>query len=292
MKKPAALFFFFCWCLQLLAQQATTVAASVDKASILIGEPLQLTLQATFSKPHTPVFFQIDTVPHFEIQYRSKIDTQVVSSKLVLRQTVTLTSWDSGAWAIPPLRLPGVRGVATTAVPVAVTFTPMPPNQDYHDIKDILEVQKPARTTWYWYVIGAILLLLLLLLMFPKKKREAMADATIAREGAYKQALKNLEALQHKSALDDKTYFTELIQIFRTYLQQRKGIHSFQQTTDDLSRQLQGLALPHGDLKMLVQTLQLSDFVKFARYTVAANERDEAWQEIRKSITAIEQSET
>jgi len=44
----------------------------------------------------------------------------------------------------------------------------------------------------------------------------------------------------------------------------------------------------HEDLKKLVHTLQVSDFVKFAQLAVNADEREDAWQEIKKSITAIE----
>lgn len=119
-----------------------------------------------------------------------------------------------------------------------------------------------------------------------------MAEETLLHEGAYKQALKDLETLHSKNNLDDKTYFTELIAIFRTYLQRGKGIHSFQKTTDDLSRQLQALQLQHEDLKKLVQTLQLSDFAKFAQLAATTEERDEAWQEIKKSIATIEPVKT
>lgn len=289
MKKPYVLFLLFTLLsLHLVAQRGITVAASVDKTSILIGQPLQLTLEATFSKPHAPSFFQFDSLPHFEVLNRTKIDTQALNDRTILKQTVTLISWDSGVWALPALSLTAVKTAVTKPLPVAVTFSPMQPNQDYHDVKDILDVPKPQRTTWYWYVIGAALLLLLVLLVFPRKKKAAVVDSASIKEGAFRQALKELDALRSKTVPDDKTYFTELILIFRAYLHQRKGIHSFQQTTDDLSRQLQALQLPHEDFKKLVQTLQLSDFVKFAQLTVTTNERDEAWHEIKKNITAIE----
>lgn len=288
MKKPYVLFLFTLLSLHVFAQKGISVAASVDKNSILIGQPLQLTLEATFSNPHAPSFFQIDSLQHFEVLNRSRIDTQATNDRTILKQTLTLTSWDSGVWAIPALSLIIEKTTVTKPLPVSVTFSPMQPNQDYHDVKDILDVQKPQRTTWYWYVIGAAILLLLLLLVFPKKKKEAAADAAAIKEGAFKQALKELDALRGETTLDDKAYFTELILIFRTYLHQRKGIHSFQQTTDDLSRQLQALQLPHEDFKKLVQTLQLSDFVKFAQLSTTPTERDEAWHEIKKNITAIE----
>src|SRR5215217_1649997 len=232
MKKPYVLALFFSIsCLHLFAQKSSAVKASIDKTSILVGQPLQLTLEATFSNPHTPAFFEFDSLTHFEILNRSRIDTVAISGQTTLKQTLTLTSWDSGAWAIPALSLIAAKSVATKPLPVTVTFTPMQPNQDYHDIKDIIDVQKPPRETWYWYVIGAVLLLLFLLLLFPKKKKQDVAEKAVIQEGAYKHALKELETLRTKAALDDKIYFTELIQIFRTYLQQRKGIHSFQQTT-------------------------------------------------------------
>lgn len=288
MKKPYVLIFVFTFLyVHLFAQKDISVTASVDKSSILIGQPFKLMLEATFSNPHTPSFFQFDTLAHFEVLNRSRIDTQATNGSTVLKQTVTLTSWDSGAWAIQSFTLPGEKAV-TKPLPINVAYTPMQPNQDYHDVKDILDVPKPERHTWYWYLIGAALLLLVLLLVFPKKKKLAVADTVAIREGALRHALRELDDLRVKEALDDKTYFTELIRIFRTYLQQRKGIHSFQQTTDDLSRQLQALQLPHEDFKKLVLTLQLSDFVKFAQLTVQPQEREEAWNEIKKSITAIE----
>jgi len=292
MKKP----YFFLLLLFLAdisaAAQKVTTAAAVDKGAILIGQPIRLTLQATFSNTHVPSFFTTDSLPHFEILNRSKIDTQATAGQTILKQTITLTSWDSGAWAIPAFSLAAINGAATKPIPVTVSYTPMPATQDYHDIKDIIEVEKPPRQTWYWYLIGAALILLFAILLFPPRKKGAVTETTLPKEGAYKYALKELDALKGKTALDDNSYFTELILIFRTYLQQGKGIHSFQQTSDDLGRQLQGLQLPHGDLKKLIATLQRSDFVKFARFTVTETERIDAWDEIKRSIVAIEQVKT
>jgi hypothetical protein len=266
-----------------------SVSASVDKQSILIGEPLQLTLEATFSNTHAAAFFTVDSLSHFEVLHRAVPDSTIASGRKTIRQVLTLTSWDSGAWVIPAFPLRSPKGVATKPLVVNVAYTPMPPDKDYNDVKDILETAKPPRQKWYWYLIGVALLLVLLLLIFPKRKKAPPAAAPVITERAFDKAMHQLEAVRTAVVPDDKIYFTELILIFRTYLQHGKGIHSFHQTTDDLGRQLQALALPHEDLKKLVATLQLSDFVKFARYTVTAGERDQAWSEIKKSITAIEQ---
>jgi hypothetical protein len=287
MKYPYYFFiaFLFC-CKPVWAQQNSTVSAAVNKTAILIGEPLQLTLEATFSKPHAPVFFAIDSLPHFEILTQAKIDTLQTANETTLKQVLTITSWDSGNWAIPAF---SAAKQSTKPIAVNVTYTPTPANQEYHDIKDIIEVEKPQRQTWYWYLIGAALVLLLVLLLFPKKKKQPEGETAVPKEGAYKHALTALENLRAKHVQDDKMYFTELIQIFRTYLQQAKGIHSFQQTTDDLSRQLQQTGLSHEDLKKLTATLQLSDMVKFARFNVTRAEREQALTEIQQRIIALEQ---
>jgi hypothetical protein len=289
MKKPGVLCFFFFICFMLHAQKGVSVSASVDKQSILIGEPLQLTLEATFSNTHAAAFFTVDSLSHFEVLHRAVPDSTIASGRKTIRQVLTLTSWDSGAWVIPAFPLRSQKGVATKPLVVNVAYTPMPPDKDYNDVKDILETAKPPRQKWYWYLIGVALLLVLLLLIFPKRKKAPPAAPPVITERAFDKAMHQLEALRTADVPDDKIYFTELILIFRTYLQHGKGIHSFQQTTDDLGRQLQALALPHEDLKKLITTLQLSDFVKFAQYKPTGQERDQAWSEIKRSITAIEQ---
>lgn len=277
------------YCLSVQAQNGVSATVALDKATILIGEPVQLTIEATFSKPHVPLFFRIDTLEHFEILGRSKIDTLSTELQTTLKQVITLTSWDSGTWQIPALALPSEKNLLTKPVAVTVSYSSMSPTQDYHDVKDIIEVTKPTHTTWYWYLIGAGMLLLLLLLVFPKKKKEPV---TVPKESAYKIALSELDALHTKTSLDDSVFFTELIRIFRAYLEQRHRIHSFQQTTGELGRQLEQHALPDGDLKKLVATLQLSDFVKFAQYKATATERENAWTEIKQSIVRMEPLKT
>ncbi len=288
MKKASILFLFLINAFLLLAQSGVTAAATLERTTIFIGEPLKLHLQATFSKPHAPSFFQFDSLAHFEILDRAKIDTVATEMGVTLQQEVTLTSWDSGAWVVPALSLPPPNAAATKPLVVNVTYTPMAAGQEYNDVKDIIDVPPPPRTTWYWYLLGAALLALLVWLLFPKTNKQPAAGEAVEKIGAYKKALHALDALQAQAITDDNLFFTELIAVFRTYLQQAKGIHSFQQTTGDLARQLQAFAMPHEDFKKLVETLQLSDYVKFAKYTPAGAERAAAIAQIRAAIIAIE----
>jgi hypothetical protein len=82
--------------------------------------------------------------------------------------------------------------------------------------------------------------------------------------------------------------YTSLIDIFRNYLLQKKDIHSFSKTTDDLARQLGELRLNGSD--QLIQVLQRSDMVKFARYQPMTTENEQAIEVIKKNIISIENS--
>ncbi|HVF82055.1 MAG TPA: hypothetical protein VM884_08985, partial [Flavisolibacter sp.] len=92
------------------------------------------------------------------------------------------------------------------------------------------------------------------------------------------------------ASANSKQYYTELVTIFRTYLKGAKGIQSFSKTTDDLNIQLQVLKLPSTAYHELVQTLRLSDLVKFAQYKADTETSAGSLATIKQSITTIEQS--
>jgi hypothetical protein len=127
----------------------------------------------------------------------------------------------------------------------------------------------------------------LVLLFFPSGKKEKAAIEL--DKNAYRKALQELEKLEREKSADAKSFHTKLINIFRAYLKGAKGIQSFSKTTDDLSIQLQQQKLPSAEYNHLVQTLRLSDLVKFAAYRPADEANREALSTIKQSITTIEQ---
>ena len=261
--------------------QGSTTSAIADRDRILIGERLQLTVRGLMlpGRSEWPPF---DTIPHFEIMERSKIDTVKAISGTILQQTLTLTSWDSGRWTIAPIRLSGGR---TNPVTIEVAYTPMEPDQPYHDIKDVLKVQKPIASNWQWYLLLLAFLLILFLLFFPRNKEKRVKPEPV--EDVYNNTLKRLAALQPSG--EPKQFYTELVHLFRYYLEKRKNISSLSKTTDDLSVQLRGLHLPTEQYTELVQVLRGSDMVKYARYEPQVFENEKALEVIRKNIQTIEQ---
>jgi len=275
-------FLFFTSCL--LAQE---VRFSFEKQKILLGEQMKVKMEATISSGEPTDFFVIDTIPHFEVIEQSKIDSSFVNGKLQLSQTLVVTSWDSGRWALPTVV---TNGIPSKPVTIDVAYTsPWNPKQAYHDIKGIVPVKNPGKSTWWWYVIGAAVLIALFMLFFPEGKKERSINELDSN--AFKKAMQQLDKLQNDgvSAVNEKQYYTELITIFRSYLKGGKGIQSFSKTTDDLGIQLQTLKMPQAEYNELLQTLRLSDLVKFAQYKPEAQINTGSFNTIKESITTIEQ---
>lgn len=273
-----------------VAAKTQKIVATADKQKILIGEPLHVRLQANFSNGEPLNFFVVDTIPHFEISDRSAIDTSKLDGGVALIQDLTMTSWDSGKILIPPFFL-GKNKTKPLIIDVVYAPSPYDTMQPYHDAHDILAVQRPSQTTWYWYLIGTLILVVLFILFFPKSKPKNKGEF-FSDEGAYKKAFKKLNALQKQNETNNKIVYTELIQIFREYLNKRKNMYSFSKTTDDLSVQIEKLNMNKEEYQQLVATLRLSDLVKYAMYHPTSKENQIAFNSIKNSIIAIEQLST
>jgi hypothetical protein len=270
-----------------VAQSGIIVKAVVDRNKIFIGEPIVLTLKADIPENEAISFFSMDSLAHFEFLEQQKIDTANTSSGTVLTQVIRITSFDSGHWVIPSFLLAG--NIATDSLPVDVVFSEFDPNQDYHDIKDIIDVKVEKKKQWWWYPVGAVVLILLLVLIYflSKKKKQVVKPAEPLID-PYAEAMKQIEKLQ-KDKPAPKQYYSAMVDIFRQYVLRKKGIRSLQETTDDLVLQLKNLDMSKDNFNRLVQALRLSDFVKFAKYNPAAEDDIVLVSGIKQSIQEIEQ---
>jgi hypothetical protein len=276
-----------------LTQGRIEVKASVDKNYIVIGERIQLTLQASFPKNRKAFFFTIDTIPHFEFIERGGIDSTTTSNATILKQVSILTSFDSGRWVLPAFVLRGINA-RTDTIGISVGFAPFDRNKDYNDIKEVIDVEvekEENEIPWYWFAIGTALILFIIYLLARKKKKPAVATAPPV--DAFREAMRRLDQLEKDSQLQKggiKEYYSALIEILRMYALRRIKIESLQKTTDDLVVQLKSVGLSTEQYNQLAQILRLSDFVKFAKYVPPPQDNTAALEIIRQSIKTIEQN--
>jgi hypothetical protein len=276
----------------LSAQNNITAKARTDKTKVLLGEQIKLTLEAAFPANEVFNFFAVDTFPNFEIIEAKKIDTISSDGAIILKQEIIITSFDSGHWVIPAFVLN--EKLQTDTIPVDVGYTAnFDPKQKYHDIKEIVDPAPPKKKKpwWFWYAVaaGSVLTILLIWLLTRKKKMHALVKAPVIDLDAYSDALKKLEALKKENP-SAKIFHTQLTDIFRVYVQKRKGLQSMQKTTDDLIVQLKSLNMDKERYNELAQALRLTDFVKFAKYEPAAADNENIFTVIKNAIVQIEKS--
>lgn len=279
-------------------QQQPRVKASVDRTTILIGEPIKLNLEAWVPAGTNFKWFATDTIPHFEIVDAGKQDSARDANANVYRQQLIITSFDSGSWTIPAFVLQaGKKRFRTDTFSIAVTFSPQDTAQGYHDIKDILLVKNPGNPYIPWIIAAVTLLALLGIIYFLRKKKK---PAPVVREPVSKltpveeamQALNELKKEDLPRKGEVKQYYTRLNDILRWYVFRKFNITSLEKTNEELVLQLKQTRLSHPDYTTLAQELRMADFVKFAKYTPSAEEQEQTFDVIKNSISRLEASAT
>jgi hypothetical protein len=269
------------------------VSAVADREKILLGEQIKLTLRSDNVPGITQWFMLPDSVNHIEVVERSKIDTIAVESIQRYEQVITLTSFDSGRWQLPALRLTTNKGTLATQ-PIAIEVLPVDVSQmqDYHDIKEIIEVAPENNWLSLIIIIALTLLSLGALYYFMQRKRATMISRPVLDGNLtpLQWALRELEKLQQENLSAGqaiKTYYQRLTNISRQYFYlqlQHKALH---QTTSEWMLQLQPLPVRQDAKIAFLQLLRLADTVKFARYLPPTEENSSALQVARQMFEQV-----
>ncbi|MCK7558931.1 hypothetical protein MKQ70_29710 [Chitinophaga sedimenti] len=287
--------------LTLSAQDYMSIKAVPDTMAIRIGEQFKVMLDArvqTYAIPgvHFKIVFPSlpDSFNHFELIGQSEIDTTGSNNvEKVFRQTVTLTSFDSGRWEVPPMKFevfsatdgsydsvftkPFAIDVNTVAVDTSKAFKPI----------------KPLRTVkWLWtdyilyFAAGLTLLaVIIILIWFARQKKVPKYVAPPPAETPYDAAMRQLRQLQNEKAWnngDIKTYYTQLTDILRVYIEKQFRIPALEQTTAELLQNIKPITILNQQRDKLSGILTLADLAKFAKLQPAPQEHEQCLQ------TAIE----
>ena len=287
---------FFLIPLHLTSLSQVLAKATVDKNQILIGEKIQLSFDVRIPLGTSIQWFNLDSIPRFQILELGKVDTvESVDGKKIL-QSITITSFDSGHIQIPPMVIRvDKKPYYTDSIGIDVGYTPFDPNEDYREISDIIEVEKPASSRLFWYVAGAAILLVgLALYILYKRRKQIAGPVQQAKLSPYEEAMQALEELRKQGVPTDgmvKNYYTRLNDILRVYIMRKLGIGTMERTNDELILQLQKVGLPRDHFTQLSQALRMADFVKFAKYTPGAEDSKSNLQVIKSSIELLNKQE-
>lgn len=270
--------------------QERSLTLSSDRQEIVIGEQVQLQLVLKSHAGDTVQFPIIgDTlITEVEVLNRSTVDTAYEGNDLsqrIFTQQITVTSFDSGYFPIPP-RIATINGteVLSNALLISVQTIDIDTAQGIYDIKAIVEtpfsITEWLEENWKIFAIAIPALLLITLLSFwllsrkPKKKEEPI----IPTRPAHIIAMERLAAMETEQAWlkeNSKPYYSELTDVLREYIEHRFKVPALEQTTEEIHASLRrNPDLSSSSLQELKQLLFLADLVKFAKEKPSVQEKE------------------
>jgi len=277
---------------QHMASGQTNAVARLDTNSILIGDQVELELSFSCPFNYQVVFpFFTDTITgKIEIVKQSEIDSSYNSSKTekYFRQTLTITSFDSGYWAIPPIKYnyssPGdkiTQFAETDALLLEVHTVPVDMAQEIKDIKGPIEAPFTFREALPYILMllgfGVAAFLLFYFIRKRKKSEPIFKMVSKPKIPPHQIAMDELESLRYKKLWQSgriKEYHTELVDIIRVYLEGKFEIHALEYTSDEIMAAVNGTAANDQAKQKLRNTLLMADMVKFAKYEPMPLEHD------------------
>lgn len=290
-----------------VAQIQPAVDLNQRTKKILIGEQLTVdyTLKVNASDSVKLPLFTDTLRKEVEIVNASKVDTSFdendVSVKL-FKQTLTLTSFDSGYHAVKPIQF-FVNNQLVESQPFLVeVHTVQLTQQELKDIKSPFEAELTLLDylKLYWmYILGGLALIgVIALIIWYLKTREKPIIKQIIQKPQIPPhviALEKLSELQKKKLWqsgDLKGYYSSLSTIIREYIELRYNILALEQTTSEILSDLSQKQEIAAELKeKLKELLQLADLVKFAKMKTLAEENEKLFAYAKSFIEETKQNE-
>jgi hypothetical protein len=289
---------FFLATTSLFAQKVTT---SIDTTKNKIGAEFKLTIKADVDTLSKVVFPKATTIGALEVIESYKIDTIKNGGRYELIKKYGLTQFDSGKYTVPrlPILING-KPVFTDSLKIEINDVKVDTlKQRMYDIKTIAAAE--SESVWWKYVLGIIGFLALIALGYwwykkqPKKEKTAEVIFTSPIEKATS-LLQQLESKGLWQKGEIKSYYSELTDIARTYIEEEIKIPAMESTTSELILSLRHTAknkklkLSAATLENLEKVLKQADLVKFAKVKPLEYEIEEDKKRISSTIVTIHNS--
>lgn len=280
---------------RLMQAQEIKGDASIEQDTILIGD--QIGFNLSFTGPQDIVIdwpdFQDTLTSEIEIIKKSKIDSiKIDEDQLQLRQHITITSFDSGYYNVPPVkfayRLPGDTTeyyFITKENNLLVNTIQVDTTQAIRPIKGPIKAPYTFREMLPWLLglAGLIIITLVLLYFFFWKKKEKTIPFMRPKPQIPPHiiALNELGNLKQKKLWQQgriKEYHTELTDIVRMYIERRFSVNAMEMISSEILEALPAKEINKELLDRISQMFFLADMVKFAKEKPLPGDNDQSFK--------------
>lgn len=276
---------------------AASAKASVDSTQAIVGIPILLHLELTVpagSDVQWPIDNRSNGILAIDFENQDKryllefgldntlaIDTVAnPDGQITLTQHLQICPFDSATMVIAPL--PFIVNqqdtIYTEMVPLQVThhFAEIP--DDPTKLAPLKPLLEPEFVIWdyIWWVLWPLIIVAVGLGIyfavryFTHKKKHGVVKPVEKSLPPYEVAIAALDLLNQKKLWQEgkhKSYYTEMTDILRIYIEGRYNVPAMEKTTDEILEELRELQISQkSSYQSLTDVLTLADFVKFAKY--------------------------
>ena len=257
------------------------------KDTLLIGKQATLRFKATvnqgdkyhFATPDNPIMQGVEMIG------TPKTDTLNIKDGLVnLESRIMITSFDSGSYALPRFHALRIKADGSTdtlwydggnleVTTIQIDTTSYKP----FDVKDQMNYPFTVKEALPWAGIALVVIAVAYLIyrvIKNKLNNRDMFGRPVVVDPPHIVALRQLEKIRNEKlwVSNQKQFYTELTDALREYIENRYGIQAMEQTSAEILEDLSGVNMEPKIYKELAELLNVSDLVKFAKYTAQEQE--------------------
>ena len=261
--------------------QTLELKATIDTATITLGQQVFLNLNFTAPKEASVIWpkLQDSLTDHVQIVRKSVIDTTLTESLRTYHQRFIITSFDSGAYTIPPITLgyklandSAMQFALSQSIAFKVLTIQVDTTRAIKEIKGPMDAPLTFAEILPWLLAAlALAIVITLLVYYLRKRKNNRPFISLPRKPkvpAYQIALESLTTLKSRKLWQGgrmKEYHSEITDIIRLYIENQLGIAAIEMTTDDiLDAFTENNSNSDISLK-LRQILTTADLAKFAK---------------------------
>lgn len=279
--------------------QQKRVETVIDTTRNKIGAEFKLTVKTDVDTLSKVVFPKLKNIGALEVIKSYPIDTVRKNDRYELIKKYGLTQFDSGRYAVPSIKIMiNNKPYYSDSLKVEVANVQVDTlKQKMYDIKDIETVESPVGN-WWKYLLAIVLLAAIggLVYWLVKKQQKKKIEEEVYKTPIEKATslLNNLEQKELWQKGEVKSYYSELTDIARNYIEEAIEIPAMESTTAELIQGLRAasqkkkMTLTPETIENLERVLKQADLVKFAKSKPLDFEITEDKNKIQRVILTLD----
>ncbi len=264
----------------------------LSRDSILIGDQVEWTFDLKLAPGESARVGLPGEIPVPGVETLGALAVDTVAHKdgtMVLHGHMTITSFDSGSYALPPLfvlvaRPDGTLDTLAYASPkLEVNTIPVDTATfEAYDIKGQIKYPLTFKEILPWIglaLLTAALVWLLVRWIRMRRQNRTLFGKPVVEDPPHITALRSLEKTRSQKlwqAGRQKQFYTQVTDALRQYIASRYDISALEQTSAEMFSDLKDKEIDPALLEKLQDLFTTADFVKFAKHTASDAENEEA----------------